>query len=44
MYARKEKKTKLFIVYRIRGLVYVYAGGACLKNPISLRTILSKNK
>ncbi len=37
-----EKKNETFHVYRTRDLVYV--GKVCLKNPISLRTILSKNK
>ncbi len=39
---RKKRKNQIFNVYKARGLVY--AGNVCLKNPISLRTILSKNK
>lgn len=42
MYMKRKKQNQIFNVYRTRGLVY--AGKVCLKNPISLSTILSKNK
>jgi len=39
---KKKNNNQIFNVYRTRGLGY--AGKVCLKNPISLSTILSKNK